>query len=119
MYFTINAVPPSSPAPLLSLEALDSYRRLHREAEVLAGLSASFAAEAETVSGAYLVALAAGSPQAWATFVAAADSLVRHYDTVGSILKLSARERAAYDFFAQIACENDDLLVSTEAYSAA
>ncbi|MGA3036545.1 MAG: hypothetical protein ABSE64_03590 [Vulcanimicrobiaceae bacterium] len=76
----------------------------------LGGLSASFLTEAEAVAESYVQALSAGDRDAWATFVSNAASLVRHSESVDSIVHLDGRERAAHDFFAQITRENDDLI---------
>jgi hypothetical protein len=116
MYFTISAPPPSTPA--LSPEAYEAYQRLKRQASALAGISASFAGEARTVTRSYARALRSGSADAWASFTAAAASIVEHSESVDPILHLDDRRRAASDFFAQIARENNDLL-SAGAFSAA
>lgn len=109
MYFTIPTPEPSTSSPLTP-EALGAYQRLRQEASVLASLSASFASEARAVTDAYLDALAGGDFAVWAAFVRAADSLVRHSNDIDTIVQLDPRERAAYDYFAQIARENADLL---------
>jgi hypothetical protein len=108
MYFTIPKGTPSIDA--LTLDALGSFRQLRQHAATLGSLSASFSNEAEAVTDSYVLALTAGGRDAWATFVADAASLVRHSESVDSILHLGARERAAQDFFAQIARENEDLI---------
>ena len=110
MCFTIDGgLPSTSP---LTPDALDAYQRLRREALALADLSASFASEARVVADTYVEALAGGDRDAWTSFVRAADSLVRHSDDVATIVQLDSRERSAYDFFAQIARENADLLAA-------
>lgn len=116
MYFTIPAAPPSTPR--LSPEAHEAYQRLRRQADALAGISASFASEALAVSQAYARALRGGGTESWASFAAAAASLVEHSESVDSILHLDERRRSATDFFAQIAQENRDLL-TPGAFSAA
>jgi hypothetical protein len=94
----------------LSPDALGSFRQLRQHAVALGSLSASFADEANAVTDSYVLALTAGGRDAWAAFVADAASLVRHSESVDSIVHLDQRERAAHDFFAQIARENDDLI---------
>jgi hypothetical protein len=108
MYFTIPKGTPSTGA--LTPDALGSFQRLRQHAVALGGLSASFLTEAEAVTESYVQALAGGDHDAWATFVSNAASLVRHSESVDSILHLDGRERAAHDFFAQITRENDDLI---------
>jgi S-methylmethionine-dependent homocysteine/selenocysteine methylase len=110
MYFTIPTASPSTPT--LSPEAHDSYQRLRSQASALAGISASFTNEALAVTEAYVRALQSGSLESWASFTAAADSIVRHSESVDPILHLDERRRAASDFFAQIARENGDLLAA-------
>ena len=116
MYFTIpgdqTSITPLSP------EALGAYQRLRQEAKILGDLSASFAGEAQVVTAAFSDALTEGDARAWASFVRAADSLVRHSDDIAGIVQLDARERAAYDYFAQIARENADLLPTEHATAA-
>lgn len=108
MYFTIPKGAPSTEA--LSPDALGSFQRLRQHAVTLGSLSASFLTEAEAVTDSYVTALTRGDRNAWSTFVADAASLVRHSESVDSIVHLDARERAAHDFFAQITRENDDLI---------
>ena len=108
MYFTIPKGSPSTDA--LTPDALGSFRQLRQHAAALGSLSASFSTEAEAVTDSYVAALTRGDRDDWATFVADAASLVRHSESVDSIVHLDARERAAHDFFAQIARENDDLI---------
>jgi hypothetical protein len=115
MYFTIPAAPPSTS---LSPEAHEAYLRLRRQAAALGGISASFASEAAAITNAYGRALRSGNPEAWASFTAAAASIVEHSESVDAILHLDDHRRAASDFFAQIARENSDLL-SAGAFSAA
>jgi len=116
MYFTIPTASPSTPT--LSPEAQESYRRLRGQAAALGSISASFTTEAAAVSDAYARALQSGSRESWASFAAAADSIVRHTESVASILSLDERRLAASDFFAQIARENSDLLVAGAASAA-
>ena len=116
MYCTIADEPPSI-APL-SPDALASFQQLRRHALALASVSASFTSEAAAVADAYASALLGGSPESWASFVRAADSLTRHSEGIAAIVHLNPRERAACDFFAQIARENADLL-APELFSAA
>ncbi len=94
----------------LSLEARRSYENLGHNAELLGSLSASFSREARRTSDAYRQALAASTPDAWADFVEAADTLTRHTESVVSIVELNANERKAREFFEQIVSENADLL---------
>jgi hypothetical protein len=108
MYFTIPKGAPSTGA--LTPDALGSYQRLRQHAATLGSLSASFLTEAEAVTESYVAALSLGDRDAWSSFVADAASLVRHSESVDSIVHLDARERAAQDFFAQITRENDDLI---------
>jgi hypothetical protein len=108
MYFTIPKGAPSSEA--LTSDALGSFQRLRQHAAALGSLSASFQSEAEAVTESYVLALSQGDRDAWATFVSDAASLVRHSESVDSIVHLDGRERAAHDFFAQITRENDDLI---------
>ncbi len=96
-------------APLTS-DALGSFGRLRQYAAALGSLSASFQTEAQAVTESYVLALSKGDQEAWATFVSDAALLVRHSESVDSIVHLDARERAAHDFFAQITRENDDLI---------
>lgn len=110
MYCTIQTATPSTAS--LSSDARGAHRRLCRHAESLAGLSASFLTEALTVATAYADALGCGSRDSWVSFVAAAAALAGHSATVASIVDLSAQEAEAYDFFAGIVRENDDLLVA-------
>src|SRR5271170_99492 len=105
MYFTIPKGAPSTGA--LTPDALGSFQRLRQHAVALGSLSATFLTEAEAVADSYVEALAGGDRDAWATFVSNAASLVRHSESVDSILHLDGRERAAHDFFAQITREND------------
>jgi hypothetical protein len=116
MYFTIPAAPPSTPT--LSPEAQEAYQRLRRQAAALGGISASFAGEALAITQTFARALQSGSPEAWASFAAAAASIVEHSESVDAILHFDDRRRAASDFFAQIARENSDLL-SAGRFSAA
>jgi hypothetical protein len=116
MYFTIPAAQPSTPT--LSPEAYEAYQRLRRQAAALGGISASFASEAIEITHAYARALQSGGPEAWASFTAAAASIVEHSESVDAILHFNDRRRAASDFFAQIARENSDLL-SAAPFSAA
>src|ERR1700681_4954681 len=109
MYFTIHGDHPSTS---LSSDALGSHQRLRQHAVLLARLSASFTTEANAVADAYARALAGGGGESWASFLAAAATLVRHVESLDSLLHLNSRERAAYEFFAQIVRENDDLLVA-------
>ena len=113
MYCTIPSQSPSITA--LSLDALESYRRLHQHAGSLGSLSASFAAEAGNVSDRYLAALALGTEEAWRAFACAADTLVRHAESLEPIVDLDAQARVAHGFFAQIAHENSDLLTDAAA----
>lgn len=108
MYFTIPKGAPSIEP--LTPDAVGSFRQLRQHAVSLGSLSASFADEAEAVTDSYVLALTRGDREAWAAFVADAASLVRHSESVDSIVHLDARERAAHDFFAQITRENDDLI---------
>lgn len=108
MYFTIPKGAPSIDP--LTPDALGSFRQLRQHAAALGSLSATFENEAQAVTDSYVLALTAGGRDAWATFVADAASLVRHSESVDSIVHFDARERAAHDFFAQIARENDDLI---------
>jgi len=108
MYFTIPKGAPSSEA--LTPDALGSFQRLRQHALALGGLSASFLTEAQAVTESYVAALSSGDRAAWSSFVSDAASLVRHSESVDSILHLDGRERAAHDFFAQITRENDDLI---------
>jgi len=108
MYFTIPEGTPSTEA--LTPDALGAFRRLRQHAVALGGLSASFLTEAQAVTDSYALALTAGGRDSWARFVADAASLVRHSESVDSIVHLDTRERAAHDFFAQITRENDDLI---------
>lgn len=110
MYFTIPTTPVSTPP--LPLDAHESFQRLRWNAEALAGVSASFATEASAVARAYARALQTGDNEAWASFVAAAASIAEHGESVDALLHFEPRRRDAYDFFAQIARENDDLLPS-------
>jgi hypothetical protein len=108
MYFTIPKGASSTEA--LTPDALGSFQRLRQHAAALGNLSASFLTEAEAVTDSYVRALSGGDRSAWASFVSDAASLVRHSESVDSIVHLDARERAAHDFFAQITRENDDLI---------
>ena len=108
MYFTIPKGAPSTET--LSPDALGSFQRLRQHAVALGSLSASFLTEAQAVTDSYVAALSRGDRDAWSAFVADAASLVRHSESVDSIVHLDARERAAHDFFAQITRENDDLI---------
>jgi len=108
MYFTIPQEAPST--PVLSLDALDAYQRLRRHALALARLSSSFTREASLVTDAYLRALTVAETADWADLVAAADQLVRHSESVDSILHLDLAATSAHDFFAQLVRENADLL---------
>ena len=85
-------------------------RNPRRNAELLGSLSASFSREARQTSDAYRQALTASTPDAWADFVEAADTLARHTESVVSVVELSANERRAREFFEQIVSENADLL---------
>jgi len=108
MYCTISASEPSSGT--LSPDARRSYESLGRNADLLAGLSASFAREARSAAEAYRAALHTAAPDAWAQFVEAADVLTRHMRSVDGIVPLSPREQNARAFFEQIVVENGDLL---------
>jgi hypothetical protein len=108
MYFTISECPPSTPP--LSPEAGEAHRRLRQHAVALAGLSERSAEEARASAEAYARALAQGSPESWAAFVAVAAVLVNR--SLDADRPLGAEERAARDFFAQIVRENDDLLAA-------
>lgn len=108
---------PASIAPL-SPDALASYERLRQHAVALASVSASFTIEAQAVTRAYIGALGGGGRESWRSFVRAAASLARHAESIDGIVRLNTRERAAHDFFAQIAAENGDLLFA-EVFSAA
>jgi len=108
MYFTIPKGVPSTET--LTSDALGSFQRLRQHAAALGNLSASFQTEAQAVAESYVLALSHGDREAWAMFVADAASLVRHSESVDSIIHLDGRERAAHDFFAQITRENDDLI---------
>jgi hypothetical protein len=108
MYCTIPERVASTGA--LTLDARLSHETLVRNAELLGSLSASFTREARDASRAYREALTASTPEAWARFVEAADSLARHTESVESIVGLNSRERQAWAFFKQIAGENADLL---------
>ena len=101
---------PVSSTGTLSLEARRSYEALGRNAELLGSLSASFTREARQTSEAYRQALTASTPDAWAEFVEAADTLARHTESVVSVVELNASERKAREFFEQIVSENADLL---------
>lgn len=105
MYFTISHEEPSRPA--LAPEAQDAYRRLRRHA---LSLSASVAGEAEAATEAFARALASGTDESWAAFVAAAAALVRRSESVAPSLHPGSEARAAREFFAQIIRENGDLL---------
>jgi hypothetical protein len=94
----------------LSLEARRSYETLGHNAELLGSLSASFSREARLTSETYRQALTVSTPDAWAEFVEAADTLARHTESVVSIVELNANERKACEFFEQIVSENADLL---------
>jgi hypothetical protein len=97
-------------SPRLSPDAQRSYRALRVHANVLAGFSASFAREALEASAAYESALSAGTEAGWRAFVERAHSLAEHCNAVNGVAGFSDRERAAWQFFAQIADENRDLL---------
>jgi hypothetical protein len=92
MYCT--TIPVHESSTTLSPEAAESHRRLQDHAAALAFFSPSIATAAEAVSDAYARALAGGSHEEWARFVGLAATLARH-DAV----------------FAQIATENNDLLM--------
>jgi hypothetical protein len=96
----------------LSLDARLSYETLRRNAELLGSVSASFTREAREASDAYRDALTTSTPDAWTHFVETADALVRHTQSVASVVPLSPNERQAYAFFEQIAGENADLFQS-------
>ena len=108
MYCTIPERVASTGA--LTLDARLSHETLVRNAELLGSLSASFTREARDASSAYRDALTSSTPDAWARFVEAADSLARHTEAVESVVTLNPRERQAVAFFKQIAGENADLL---------
>jgi hypothetical protein len=94
----------------LSLDARRSYETLGRNADLLGSLSASFSREARLASDAYRQALSAATPDAWAEFVEAADTLARHTESIVSVVDLNDHERQAREFFEQIVSENADLL---------
>jgi hypothetical protein len=106
MYFTIDEREPSSAIQ----DARRSFNSLRSHAMALAGLSASFAEQANEVTTAYRQALSTGTQAAWARFVYAASNIAYHGQTVEEILGLRERERAAWRVFQQIADENADLL---------
>jgi hypothetical protein len=108
MYCTISEPEPSTGS--LSFDARRSYEALGRNAELLGSLSASFTREAREAADAYRDALGASTSDAWARFVAAADTLARHTESIDSVVQLDEREREAYVFFDRIARENADLL---------
>lgn len=108
MYFTIAAREASSPG--LSPEALRSYRTLRVHANALAAFSASFAREALEVAASYEAALKAGSDPTWRAFVERCQTLVDHCNSVSLTIGFNESERDAWQFFAQIADENHDLL---------
>jgi len=108
MYFTIQPREPSSPR--LSPEASRSYDSLRVHANALAAFSASFAREAHEAAATYQTALTAGSEPAWRAFVERCRSLANHCDSVDGVVGFNAGERDAWQFFAQIAEENRDLL---------
>jgi hypothetical protein len=101
---------PGTSTGTLSHDARLSYETVGRNAEMLGGLSASFTREAHVASEAYRRALTASTPDAWANFVEAADTLARHTQSIVSVVDLSAHERKAREFFEQIVSENADLL---------
>jgi hypothetical protein len=109
MYFTIDEREPSSAIQ----DARRSFASLRREAQLLAGLSASFSEEAQAVTAAYRTALNGGDESTWARFVGAAFQIARHGHNVEDVLGLRAPERAAWRFFQQIADENADLLLQS------
>jgi len=94
----------------LSIDARRSYETLGRNAELLGSLSASFSREARLASDTYRQALCASTPDAWAEFVEAADTLARHTQSVVTVVELNTDERKAREFFEQIVSENADLL---------
>ena len=99
---------PSSPS--LSPEALGSYQALRAHADALAAFSASFGREAQAATAAYAAALMAGSQAEWRTFVGRCRSLADHASAVADIVAFNDGERDAWQFFAQIADENQDLV---------
>jgi hypothetical protein len=108
MYFTIPQRDASSPS--LSPDARGSYHALRVQANALAAFSASFAREADEAAATYRAALADGSPSAWRAFVERCQSLVNHCNSVDAVVGFNSVERDAWQFFAQIAQENSDLL---------
>lgn len=108
MYFTIPKGTPSIDG--LTADALGAFQRLRQHAVALGNLSASFLTEAHAVTDSFALALSRGDRDAWAAFVSDAALLVRHSESVDSIVHLDGRERAAHDFFAQITRENSDLI---------
>jgi hypothetical protein len=108
MYFTIPQRDASSPR--LSPDARGSYHALRVHANALAAFSASFAREARETAASYEIALTAGSQASWRAFVERCQSLVNHCNSVDSVVGFNAVERDAWQFFAQIAQENRDLL---------
>ena len=109
MYCTIQTVVASTAS--LSTEALAAHRRLSRHAETLAGFSASFVGESLAVAEAYARALHVGGRDSWVAFVAAAAVVASHGASIASLIHFNSREQEAYEFFAEIVRENDDLLV--------
>jgi hypothetical protein len=101
---------PATSTGTLSLDARLSYETVGRNAEALGSLSASFSREARLASETYRQALTISTPDAWADFVEAADTLARHTESVVSVVELSTHERKAREFFEQIVSENADLL---------
>jgi hypothetical protein len=115
MYFTIDEREPSSAIQ----EARRSFNTLRSHAMALAGLSASFAEQANEVTAAYRQALSSGTQASWARFVYAASDIAHHGETVEEILGLREPERAAWRVFQTIADENADLLLLEPALASA
>jgi hypothetical protein len=108
MYFTI--APREASSPGLSPEALRSYRTLRVHANALAAFSASFAREAIEAAASYETALKSGSEPSWRAFVERCQTIVDHCNSVSLTFGFNEAERDAWQFFAQIAAENADLL---------
>jgi len=79
-------------------------------ANALKAFSASFAREALEAEASYEAALSTGSESDWRAFVERCQSIVDHCNSVSLTIGFNDSELDAWNYFAQIANENRDLL---------